>query len=949
MKKCFSTLKLSKLFVLACCSFLLLASWQNVIAQCPSPCGPNAFNEGGTVTPISNAWQNVSVGSGTYIFSNVHNGGTYSYSHCNTSNANLTDLQISGTTGSSCIFYNDNNGPHCAGALSSASWLSVYNGIINVNTNKANCQGAGSSTSGGTFTVTISGSGFMDETSWTLRDASNNIIASGGPYATGTYVVNATTTNVPLTFFIETQGSFNDNVINYSVVCSGSTLLSGTIGGGQAFTQGGLTCGGTFSSFGSAVLSYRCDGPGNPATFGNGEWRLYAWNAGDASGGSGAWSTGYSGYLTSPNLSFNTTSFWTSGGSPSDYVGFLGCHVAADAHSWSAKRQNFPCAVYNISIPNHDDAYQLFINGVLRSSHTAGCCDDHGVVWTGVLNSSSTVEFRVSEGGGGSEAQIVLTPVITAALNGGGLSGNQTICTGGDPTVLTGTAATGGAGPAYENGSYTYEWIQQDNCTGGGLAIGGTNAVNYDPPTGLTTTRCYYRTVIDACGNDKSVGPVTVTVVADPTITAPTFTNGSICPGGSTTMNVTTPNPGTGTPTYTWQYFNGSTWVSAANGVPAGSVYSGLGTTTVGVSGITGIATHQYRVVYSTTGSGCGSVTSGTGQLVVFSEPAVSAPSLTNTTICAGGSSDATVTASSGTGAYGYQWQYFDGASWINVTSGVPTGAAYVNPNGATMSISGITAPGAYQYRNRVTAAGSGCDPVTSTAVTLTVNPDPVATAPTLTNATVCVGGSSTISSTVSGGVTLGYQWQYFNGGAWSNVVANTPAGATYSGATTTSLTVSGVTATGSHSYRLFVTSSGSDCGSTASTAGVLNVVTGPAVTAPSFTNSPICVGGSSSAGVTASSGSGTYSYVWQYNNGGTWANVTNATPAGSVYSNQTTATLGVAGITATGSYQYRSIVSASGSGCVPAVSSTATLTVVADPTVSAATLTNTTDRKSVV
>jgi gliding motility-associated-like protein len=726
-------------------------------------------------------------------------------------------------------------------------------------------------------------------------------------------------------------------------VCSGSTLLSGTIGGGQAFTQGGLTCGGTFSSFGSAVLSYRCDGPGNPATFGNGEWRLYAWNAGDASGGSGAWSTGYSGYLTSPNLSFNTTSFWTSGGSPSDYVGFLGCHVAADAHSWSAKRQNFPCAVYNISIPNHDDAYQLFINGVLRSSHTAGCCDDHGVVWTGVLNSSSTVEFRVSEGGGGSEAQIVLTPVITAALNGGGLSGNQTICTGGDPTVLTGTAATGGAGPAYENGSYTYEWIQQDNCTGGGLAIGGTNAVNYDPPTGLTTTRCYYRTVIDACGNDKSVGPVTVTVVADPTITAPTFTNGSICPGGSTTMNVTTPNPGTGTPTYTWQYFNGSTWVSAANGVPAGSVYSGLGTTTVGVSGITGIATHQYRVVYSTTGSGCGSVTSGTGQLVVFSEPAVSAPSLTNTTICAGGSSDATVTASSGTGAYGYQWQYFDGASWINVTSGVPTGAAYVNPNGATMSISGITAPGAYQYRNRVTAAGSGCDPVTSTAVTLTVNPDPVATAPTLTNATVCVGGSSTISSTVSGGVTLGYQWQYFNGGAWSNVVANTPAGATYSGATTTSLTVSGVTATGSHSYRLFVTSSGSDCGSTASTAGVLNVVTGPAVTAPSFTNSPICVGGSSSAGVTASSGSGTYSYVWQYNNGGTWANVTNATPAGSVYSNQTTATLGVAGITATGSYQYRSIVSASGSGCVPAVSSTATLTVVADPTVSAATLTNTT------
>lgn len=826
MNKNFTRVKLGSIFTWALCSFVFLGTWLNVQGQagCPGCSMPPAINnEGGTVIPIVNNTQQVSMGSNTYAVAFVRNGGTYTFDHCNT--VAMTNTQITGfNTSSACMFYNDNNAT--CGNLARVVYPSTSTGII--------------------------------------------------------------------------------NVASYAASCLGYTGSS-------------------------AILNYRCDPTsGTAADVGNGAWILHGWNSGNASGTGGSWSTAYSGQMTINSLGFNTTSYWSAAGSPSDNTNFFGCYIDNDNHSWSAKRLGFPCGAYTVSTTNSGNTIQLYVNGSLVATP-----------WTGVLTSSSTMEFRGAAGTGNEQAEIIFTQQTPPALSGGSIATNQTICVGGDPANITSaSAASGGLGTNYSGGSYTYEWIQQDNCTGGST-IGGATSATYDPPAGLTITRCYYRIVTDACGNDKSAGPVTVTVVADPTVNTPTYTNSTICVGGSTDITAVTPNAGTGTPTYTWQYFTGGAWANIVNNTPAGATYTNSGTATMTISGITNVATHQYRVIYSTSGSGCGTATSGAATLTVVTDPQVTAPTLTNSTICAGGSSDASVTASGGTGSYGYQWQYFDGASWINVTGGVPTGAAYVNPTGAIMSITGITAAGAYQYRAIATAGGSGCDPVTSTSVTLTVNPDPAATAPTLTNGTVCVGGSTVISSTASGGVTLSRQWQFDNGGTWVNVTNGTPAGAVYTNPTTASVTVAGITAIGTYSYRMFVSSTGSDCNSTVSPTAVLNVVNGPSVTAPSFTNSTICLGGSSSAGVTASSGSGSYSYVWQYNNGGTWANVANSTPAGAVYSNQTTATFTVSGISAAGSYEYRSIVSASGSGCVPAVSSTATLNVVADPTVSAATLTN--------
>lgn len=96
--------------------------------------------------------------------------------------------------------------------------------------------------------------------------------------------------------------------------------------------------------------------------------------------------------------------------------------------------------------------------------------------------------------------------------------------------------------------------------------------------------------------------------------------------------------------------------------------------------------------------------------------------------------------------------------------------------------------------------------------------------------------------------------------------------------------------------------------------------------------NATICIGGTYSPSISASGG-GTLSYQWQYNNGGTWVNVSNGTPANSTYSNPTSVnTFSVSGSIAVGTYEYRCVVSSTGSGCSSVTSNTATLTIIADP-----------------
>ncbi|NVN93737.1 MAG: M6 family metalloprotease domain-containing protein [Bacteroidetes bacterium] len=78
-----------------------------------------------------------------------------------------------------------------------------------------------------------------------------------------------------------------------------------------------------------------------------------------------------------------------------------------------------------------------------------------------------------------------------------------------------------------------------------------------------------------------------------------------------------------------------------------------------------------------------------------------------------------------------------------------------------------------------------------------------------------------------------------------------------------------------------------------------------------SITSQPIfsqtsCTPSTSISFSVASTGSTPINYKWQYNNNGTWANVTNGIPTGAIYTNTNTSTMSVVEITNADTHQYR-------------------------------------------
>ncbi|MCF8331583.1 MAG: hypothetical protein K9H84_03945 [Bacteroidales bacterium] len=141
-----------------------------------------------------------------------------------------------------------------------------------------------------------------------------------------------------------------------------------------------------------------------------------------------------------------------------------------------------------------------------------------------------------------------------------------------------------------------------------------------------------------------------------------------------------------------------------------------------------------------------------------------------------------------------YQWQESTdgGSTWSNLSDG----GAYSGATTAALTVTATASMDGYQYRCNISG---DCSPdATSFEVNLSVN-----TAPSITSQpsdqTVCDGGDASYSITATG-ANLTYQWQESTdgGSTWSNLSD----GGAYSGATTTSLTVTFSTAMDGYQYR---------------------------------------------------------------------------------------------------------------------------------------------------
>jgi hypothetical protein len=195
-----------------------------------------------------------------------------------------------------------------------------------------------------------------------------------------------------------------------------------------------------------------------------------------------------------------------------------------------------------------------------------------------------------------------------------------------------------------------------------------------------------------------------------------------------------------------------------------------------------------------------------------------------------------------------------------------------------------------------------------------------IATQPT--DATVCPAGNATFSIAGTG---TAFQWQEStNGGTtWTNI----PNGGIYSGATTISLTLTGVTAImNNYKYRCVVT--GTCVPLTVNSNAVTLFLNTPVNITSQPVASVICANTNTLFSVSATGTALTYQWQVSTNGGVSFTNVVNGAP----YSNATTSTLNIIAAPATlNTYQYRCVVSGS---CTPVNSAAVVLTVNAPPTV---------------
>lgn len=306
-------------------------------------------------------------------------------------------------------------------------------GAVNATANNSFGPGANAPTTGnigGALVSSYGGNGAA------AIDTTVDTSGGGGSSAGSTVAGNAngiTGGAAPVDGYVGAIGRNTNNA-------TGNTGGIGAGGSGGRASNGTDRAGGNGGA-GQIRITYTLGNvPASSLAYGNNVWNVYAWNGGDISGGSGAWSAEYRGYYVNSNLNFNAAAHWQPDASPSSASGWIGCSVDASESSFSAKRQGFPCGLYRIDVVRNDDLAQLYVNDVLVWTRTdwsgEGATPPENLnAWQGTLGPADRVEFRISEGPGDWYGQIAFTIVAPTAPTLTGPPSNV-ICSG-SSAVLT--------------------------------------------------------------------------------------------------------------------------------------------------------------------------------------------------------------------------------------------------------------------------------------------------------------------------------------------------------------------------------------------------------------------------------------------------------------------------------------------------------------------------------
>ncbi len=427
---------------------------------------------------------------------------------------------------------------------------------------------------------------------------------------------------------------------------------------------------------------------------------------------------------------------------------------------------------------------------------------------------------------------------------------NVSVCAGASTTFSVTAAVNTGAPPTYQWQVSTDGGVTYNNIAGATSSTYTLNGIT----VGMNNNR--YRCVVSGkCATSVNSTGAILTVGGSVSITQQP-SNVTVCETANTSFTVTVTGSGI---TYQWQLSTdgGVTY----NNVNNGGIYSGATTATLNLTGVTvSLNNNRYRAVI--TSSGCASsVNSNDAILTVNSLPAITTQPQ-GASICAGNNITFSITAT-GTGIT-YQWQLStDGGVTYNNIAGATSSSYTIN--GATVGMN--------NNRYRCVVSGTCTPAATSNAAILLVGSATViGTQPS--NAAICENANT--SFTVSGsGTGITYQWQLStDGGATYNNISN---GGVYSGATTVTLSLTGVTASmNNNRYRAVVSSTA--CGApTNSNAAILTVNLLAAITSQPLDVSQ-CSGSSNTFCVTAVGTNLTYQWQSAPTCVGPWANIGGAT-----------------------------------------------------------------------
>ncbi|MEO5905903.1 MAG: hypothetical protein ABIQ11_04220, partial [Saprospiraceae bacterium] len=368
----------------------------------------------------------------------------------------------------------------------------------------------------------------------------------------------------------------------------------------------------------------------------------------------------------------------------------------------------------------------------------------NGSTWeaiSGAINSTyntgsltTTTQYRVFVFANQDGCEDVFSQIVSVEVTADiSISGQQTggsVCVGG--TWFLNVVANGSPG-------INYQW--QDSTAGGTWQnvseVGGQSA---SFTTDLLSVTTWYRVFLSANQNgceDIFSSTVQIQVYPDIAINAQPI-GGSICSGGNFDLAVLA----SGSPSiqYQWEVYNGTTW----NSIP------GATNTTYNTGALT--TTTQYRVFVYATQNGCEDVHSEIISVTVTPDISISVQPVGGS-ICTGGTFDLSVTAS-GSPDIHYQWEAFNGITWVVVGSDLPT----FNTGVLTSNT---------DYRVFVNAEESGCEDIYSAQVTILVTTDISISVQPL-GGSICTGGNFDLSVTGSGSPSIQYQWELFNGSAWA-------------------------------------------------------------------------------------------------------------------------------------------------------------------------------------